>query len=100
MTDHTQLTRDDIAAMSVNEINTAHSQGRLNEVMGIPTDATPPERPTRDDLKTMTDEQISHALTEGRLDHFFRPMPAADAEHIDAEEITENTDDTTEENNE
>lgn len=100
MTADTQLTRDQLATMSHDEVQEARRQGRLNEVMGIPTHATPPERPTRDDLKTMTDEQISHALTEGRLDHFFRPMPATDAEHIDAEEITENTDDTPEENNE
>lgn len=92
MTEQTQLTRDDIAAMSADEINTARSQGRLNEVMGIPVPVAP-ERPTRDDLKGMTDEQISSALREGRLEHIFRPGPPVKTPEPD------DTERTTEENN-
>lgn len=95
MTDHTQLTRDDIAAMSHAEVLEARRLGRLNEVMGIPTPATAPERPTLDELKTMTSDQIAHALTEGRLEHIFRPGPPVSNESTDPD----GTEQTTEENN-
>lgn len=109
--EHKQLTREDLTSMSTQDIAEAHSQGRLNELMGIPIPTAVPERPTRDDLKSMTNDQISQALTEGRLNHVMNPVTArAEAARTDTtsgadsgEEITEpqnEANETNKENNE
>lgn len=64
-----QLTREDLAEMSPEEINEARERGQLNELLGVPApvDYETSEEITRDDIKNMTNEQIAAALADGRL---------------------------------
>lgn len=72
-----QLTRDDLAAMTPEQINTARAEGRLHDLLTGSPPATAPDPGhapavrflTRDDLRTMTPEQINEARAKGNLAH-------------------------------
>lgn len=71
----TQLTREELAALSPEERLKAAKDGRVNILMGMeapPVPPSPDQLLTRADLASLTHQEILQAGHEGRLDHLMK----------------------------
>ena len=68
MTTPDQLTRDDLAAMTPEQIDAAHRAGRFAELLGGSSDIT------LDDLSHLSTHDFLAAHSAGRLDHLTNPQ--------------------------
>jgi hypothetical protein len=78
MTEKTQVEMADLESMSVDQIDKAFEEGRLNQLLGRPVvedvdPSLPPGPINRADLDAMSPEQVAAAFQEGRFDHLFSP---------------------------
>ena len=64
-----QLTEDDLKGMSPEAIVAAHSEGRLDALLGRPSRAEPDDgQVSAEEIVRLTPEQITAAFGAGRLD--------------------------------
>lgn len=80
-----QLSRDDLANMTPEEIAAAHAAGKLNQIVGAPVpldmeryyadvaEKKQTHRITREELSYMKPEDVVEAYNAGRLAHLVKP---------------------------